>query len=67
MPFCWEENIRGARRAWREDGAKWAPGPDSVLRQACPARLSKVQKRFAEAPVLELCYDGSQVSTQNHD
>eukprot|EP00974_Lingulodinium_polyedra_P053073 5100985-Lingulodinium_polyedra.AAC.1 len=34
----------GARRTWREDGAKWAPGPDSVLRQAWSARLSNVQK-----------------------
>ena len=32
----------GARREWREDGAKWAPGPDSVLRQACAAHLMRV-------------------------
>lgn len=62
-----KKNIRGARRTWREDGAKWAPGPDSVLRQACSTHLSKVRMTFAEAPVLELCFDASGVSIRNHD
>eukprot|EP00974_Lingulodinium_polyedra_P003524 331831-Lingulodinium_polyedra.AAC.1 len=39
-----KKNSRGARGTWREDGAKWGPGFDSVLRQACSARLSKVQQ-----------------------
>ena len=65
--LAFKKNIRGARRTWREDGAKWAPGPDSVLRQACSAHLGKVQKVFAKAPVVELCFDGSQVSIHNHD
>ena len=38
----------------REDGVKWALGPDLVVRQACSTHLGIVQKRFAEAPVLEL-------------
>ena len=62
-----KKNIRGARRAWTEDGAKGAPGPDSVLKFVCATHLSKVRKRFAGVPVLELCFDGSQVGIRNHD
>ena len=62
-----KNNIRGARRTWREDGAKWAPGPNSVLRQACSTHLGMVRKRFAEVPVLELCFDASGISIRNHD
>ena len=50
-----------------QDGAKWAPGPDSVLRQACSTHLMKVRQTFAQALVLELCFDASQVSIRNHD
>ena len=52
---------------WREDGGKWALGPHSVLRQACPMHLGIVRKRFAEAPVLELCFDASGIAIRNHD
>ena len=62
-----KKNIRGSRREWREDGAKWAPFPDSVLRQTCSMHLSRVRQTFAQAPVLELCFDASQVSIRNHD
>ena len=62
-----KKNIRGARREWREDGAKWTPGSDSVLRQVCGAHLIKVRQTFAHAPVIELCFDASQVSIRNHD
>ena len=62
-----KKNIRGARRQWREDGAQWAPGPDSVLRQACLMHLNTVRQTFAHAPVLELCFDASQISIRNHD
>ena len=33
-PLGVQQIIRGARRTWREDGAKWALGLESVLRQA---------------------------------
>ena len=38
-----------------------------MLRQACASHLLKVRQTFAGAPVLELCFDGSQVSIRNHD
>ena len=62
-----KRNIRGAQREWKKDGAKWAPGPDSAMRQACSTHLMKVRQIFAKAPVLELCFDASQVSIRNHD
>jgi hypothetical protein len=65
--LAFKKNIRGARRTWKHDGAKWAPGSDSVLRQACSTHLGIVQKRFAEAPVLELCFDASGISIPDHD
>ena len=37
------------------------------MRQARAAHLLKVRRTFAGAPVLELCFDGSQVSIRNHD
>jgi hypothetical protein len=46
-----EKHQRSLEDVEREDGVKWAPGPDSVLRQACSTQLGIVQKRFAEAPV----------------
>ena len=62
-----KKNIRGAQRAWKEDGAKWTPGPNSVLRDLCRTHLHYVRCKFAGVPVLELCFDGSQVSIRNHD
>ena len=38
-----------------------------MLRQACATHLMKVCQTFAGAPVLELCFDASQVSIRNHD
>ena len=38
-----------------------------MLRQACSAHLVKVRQTFAGRPVLELCFDASQVSIRNHD
>ena len=52
---------------WREDGGKCALGPDSLLRQACSTHLGIVRKRFAGAPVLELCFDASGIAIRNHD
>jgi len=52
---------------WREDGGKWALRPKSVLQQACPMHLGIVQKRFAGAPVLELCFDASGIAIRSHD
>ena len=39
----------------------------SVLRQACSTRLGIVQKLFAEAPVLEVCFDASGISIRTPD
>ena len=50
-----KRNIRGAQREWRKDGAKCAPGLDSVLRQACSTHLMTVRQTFAQAFVLEQC------------
>ena len=35
--------------------------------QPCAAHLMRVRQTFAHAPVLELCFDASQVSIRNHD
>ena len=60
-------NIRGSRRNWKEDGAAGPPGADAVMRHVCSTHLSNVKNRFADVPVLELCFDASQVSIRQHD
>ena len=62
-----KKNIRGARRAWSEDGAKGSPTAESVLRTVCTTHLSNVRKTFKGVSLLELCFDGSGVSVRNHD
>ena len=41
-----KKNIRGARRAWKEDAAKSMPGPASVLRETCGRHLHHVRASF---------------------